>query len=299
MTPADALNLARPVQADVNFRRETLALPDGRETQVFRHVRPASAGWPVLYLHGIQSHPGWFVGSAQALARAGHEVFQPARRGSGLARADRGDCASVRQLIEDVAAGAQHVLGETKAEKLALVGVSWGGKLATAYALTAADPLGALVLVAPGIAARVDVPLRTKLAIAAARCCWAGRRFPIPLNDPELFTDNPPMQEYLRGDSHRLHRASARFLVASALLDRMLARAPAGSLKLPTTLILARRDRIIDNVATRSAVERLTAGRARVVEVDACHTIEFEPDVRGFYDLLCEAVAGGREQTVA
>lgn len=295
MNGPEALHFARPLAGDVPVRREAWALPGGGEALVLRHGPVGPAGVPVLYLHGIQSHPGWFVGSAQALARAGHEVFQLTRRGSGAARAGRGDAASKAQLLDDVARAGRTVIDETGAEAVALLGVSWGGKLAAAAALARDVPLATLTLVAPGIASRVGVSAWTKLAIAAARCWGGGRYFDIPLNEPELFTDNPPMQEYLRDDPHRLRRATARFLVASAMLDRALARAPAGALKVPTTLILARRDRIIDNAATREAVERLTGGRVAVAELDAAHTIEFEPDVSGFFDLLCRAVAGRRE----
>jgi alpha-beta hydrolase superfamily lysophospholipase len=136
----------------------------------------------------------------------------------------------------------------------------------------------------------VDVSPGAKLAIAAARLFCPGRHFEIPLNDPALFTDNPAMREYLRADPHRLHTATARFLVASAVLDRLIARAEGGALAMPTTLVLAKRDRIINTAATRAAVERLTAGAARIVELDAAHTLEFEPDPTAFHGLLCEAV---------
>ncbi|KPK86054.1 MAG: hypothetical protein AMJ81_02155 [Phycisphaerae bacterium SM23_33] len=273
-------------------RRETLRLPDGCETLLLRHVPPASAdrGLPVLYVHGIQSHPGWFMGSAQALARAGGEVFQVTRRGSGEAAVGRGDAASAGQLLDDLTAAVDHVTARTGAERLALVGVSWGGKLLVAWALEAPRPAASLTLVAPGIVPIVDLPLRTKLGIAAAGLCCPRSRFDIPLNDVSLFTDDSAMREYLRGDRHRLHRATARFLVASAMLDRRLARAPKAALRLPTTLLLARRDRIINNAATRDALERLTGGRVKVFELDAAHTIEFEPDPAAFHRLLCQAV---------
>jgi len=293
------LRPARPLAADVPCSRHMLKLPDGRETLVLRHAAaPAQpAGPAVLFLHGIQSHPGWFVGSAQALARAGCEVFQVTRRGSGEAAGGRGDARSARQLIEDVAAAADYVAARTGADRLAMVGVSWGGKLLTAFALRDAGRAGSLTLVAPGIAPRVGVSAAAKLAIAAAWACCPRRTFEIPLNDVALFTDNPEMRQYLRDDPHRLMRATARLLVASAVLDRRLARARPGALAVPTTLLLARRDRIIDNAATRAAVDRLTGGRAAVVEIDGAHTLEFEPDPTDFHAALCRAV--GAQKGVA
>ena len=295
MTRAEEMSLAGPLADDVRTRRGSLLLADGHAVAVLRHSPPEPATrTPVLYVHGIQSHPGWFVGSAQALARAGHEVFQVTRRGSGLTAARRGDAASARQLLDDVDAAVEHVRSETGSADVALLGVSWGGKLLTAYALQAAAPVTSLTLVAPGIAPRVDMPGTTKLAIAAARCLWPRKYFDIPLNDVSLFTDNPPMRDYLAADPLRLHRATARLLVASALLDRMIARAPS-ALELPVTLILARRDRIIDNAATAEVVRRLTGGRVNVVEIDAAHSIEFEPDPAAFHDVLRAAVKHSRE----
>ncbi len=295
MTEPPDVRYARPLEADAAVRRENLLLADGERTLLLRHSPPKPSAPPVLYVHGIQSHPGWFVGSAQALARAGHEVFQVTRRGSGPARDRRGDAASAGQLLDDVGSAVRYVLGQTGAEKVALLGVSWGGKLLAAYVVAHPAAVASLTLVAPGIAPRVDVSFPAKLAIAAARLFWPGKYFGIPLNEVEQFTDNPLMRQYLRDDPQRLLRATARFLVCSAMLDRALARAPAGSLACPTTLILARRDRIIDNAATRAEVERLTGGRARVFELDAPHTLEFEPHVEPFYELLARAVAGSRQ----
>lgn len=290
------LRLARPLGGDVPCRRQRLRLPDGVHTPLLRHVPPATTGLPVLYVHGIQSHPGWYTHSAQALARAGHEVFQVTRRGSGDSHLRRGDSASAAQLLDDVAAAVDYVLEQTAAEGLAMLGVSWGGKLLVAYLL--ARPAGrvrSLTLLAPGIVPRVDVPAPTKLAIAACRLLRPKKYFNIPLSDVVLFTDNPAMQAYLRGDPHRLGRATVRLLFASAVLDRQIARARQAALTTPTTLILARRDRIIDNQATAALLDRLTGGSAQVVEFDAAHTIEFEPDMGEFLQTLCRAVEAGTD----
>jgi alpha-beta hydrolase superfamily lysophospholipase len=286
----ERLSLARPLADDVLVRREWLVLPDGERSIVLCHGGAWAPHPPVLYLHGIQSHPGWFVRSAQALARAGHAVFQVTRRGSGLTTHRRGDARSWRQLLDDVASAEQFVLRHTGARTLALAGVSWGGKLALAYVLWRRSAASSLTLIAPGIVSQVRVSPATKVAIALAACLRPRRTFPIPLNDPALFTGAADMQEYLRNDPLRLHRATARLMLASAVLDRRCARAPAGALALPTTLILARDDRIIDNAATLAAVQRLAAGRAEVVELAGCHTLEFEPDPAPLHAVLCRAV---------
>jgi len=280
----------RPRDGGVELREEVLGLPDGYQTPVLHHVGAGGGGGPpVLYAHGIQSHPGWYVGSADALAAAGHDVFQVTRRGSGTNTAGRGDAPSAGRLLDDVEAALEWLCARTGADAAALLGVSWGGKLLTAFALDRPRRVASLTLVAPGLCQRVDVSAGTKLAIAASLLCCPRRRFDIPLSDVRLFTDRPDMQDYLRNDPHRLQRATARLMLASRRLDRRLTRAPDGSLRVPTTLILAERDRIIDSKATAALVRRLTAGRARVRTFDAEHSIEFVPDPAGFFAALVGA----------
>jgi alpha-beta hydrolase superfamily lysophospholipase len=275
-------------------RRIRLRLHDGYETPVYVYDAADPHGHPpVLYVHGIQSHPGWFSGSGAFLAAGGHGVFQVTRRGSGENERDRGHAGSAEQLLRDVDDACLAALSATGASRLHLLGVSWGGKLLAAYA-SADEPhphVASLVLVAPGIVPRVDVSTAAKLAIAAALLFSPRRQFDVPLSEVELFTDNEEMRRYLRTDGCRLQRATARFLYASRRLDRMLRRRKPGSLRVPTTLLLASRDRIIDSSATRRVVERLTAGRAVVQTFDAAHTLEFEPDPLPYYQALLEAVS--------
>ncbi len=271
---------------DVDLRQpadvEMLKL-DGGRTLLVHHKGDAGAPprgrEPVLVLHGIESHPLWFVGSCDYLARQGHEVYQLQRRGSGLrivhggAKADRGHADSPQQLLEDVHTAVEYVLRQTGAEKLYLLGISWGGKLAACYALdpARAQRLAGLVLVAPGIRPHVDLPWRQKLLVAVCAAVRPRHTFALPLEEPSLFTDNPAWQAYIRDDPYRLHRVTASFLLTSWLLDRRISAAARGSLKLPVKLILAGEDRIIDNIRTRRSLEKLAAGNLGVQELPGAH----------------------------
>jgi len=252
---------------------------------------PDPAAAPMVLLHGIQSHPGWFVGSACALARRGIRLYMPVRRGSGDNTAGRGDAACPRQLVDDVTTAIDWARCDGAAEKVHAVGISWGGKLLAAWALQDASQamLSGLTLVAPGICPRVDVGLPGKLAIAACLLLRSSRRFEIPLSDPALFTDDEQFQAYLRDDPCRLTHATARFLVASRLLDRRLAKAPEGSLP-ATDLLLSTADRIIDNERTLRSLQRLTGDRLTVTRIHAPHTMEFTQDPSSYYNALARAV---------
>jgi acylglycerol lipase len=271
--------------------REELTLDDGYRTGVFHHKPPAKSDLPpVLYLHGIQSHPGWFFASAGQLAASGHDVFQVTRRGSGANESRRGHAGSARELISDVQTAIRFVLQQTGAKSLALVGVSWGGKLAAAWAsLGDTRAIASITLIAPGILPRIDVSPITKLAIGLSLLVRPRAMFAIPLDAPELFTDNEPMQEFIRTDAMSLRCATARFMYASRCLDRMIARAPDGQLTVPVTLILSAEDRIIDSEATARLIMRLTGQRAEVVSLQGAHTLEFQEDPGEFHRALLTA----------
>ncbi len=246
--------------------------------------RPARA---VLYLHGIQSHGGWYAWSASVLADCGLAVVLPDRRGSGR-NARRGDVASCQHWLDDLDVLAAWIRQTLGAAALDVVGASWGGKLAVAWLLARRPAVARLLLVAPGIVPRIDVPTGRRLAIAACLLTGlTGRRFAIPLTEPALFTSNPAAQGRIRGDGLALHDATARMLYASWRLDRIIARAAGGGLDVPTTLVLAGRDAIIDNAATRRRLGQLAAGRLVVREfAGASHSLDFEADARAYEQFL-------------
>jgi len=244
--------------------------------------RPRAA---LVYLHGIQSHSGWYEGSSRRLAEAGVCVYQVERRGSGRDTAhERGHVDRAETWLEDVAAAAERARSETKVERVHLMGVSWGGKLALASSAHRPDLYRSLIMASPGIFPIVDVAAMTKVRVAM--CLAAGRplrRFPIPLSDPHLFTENPKRVRYIAEDPLSLREVTARFMYESRRLDRMARRA-ARTARSPVFLALAEADRITDNAATRALVETMPAARKQIVTyAGAHHTLEFEPDPEAYF----------------
>ncbi|MCE5326115.1 MAG: hypothetical protein LLG01_06835, partial [Planctomycetaceae bacterium] len=68
--------------------------------------------------------------------------------------------------------------------------------------------------------------------------------------------------------------------------------AATGAMTVPATLLLARRERVIDNEGTSQVVGRLTGGAAVTVEFNAAHVLEFEADPAPFHAALRRAVQG-------
>jgi alpha-beta hydrolase superfamily lysophospholipase len=276
-----------------------LAAGDGYRLAYRRYAPPAGAKprGLVVYLHGIQSHGGWYEASCRHLAAAGLAVYFADRRGSGLNAVGRGDAESWEQLAGDVTALEERAVADwwpaAGRLPLFLAAVSWGGKLAAALARMHADRYAGLVLLCPGICAKRGVSAWTKLQIAKAVLGGHGAQlFPLPLGDPGLFTATPQWLDYLQHDELSLREATARFLFASRRLDDFMATTPEW-IHVPTYLALAGHDDIIDNEKTRWWFQRVAAADKTVNEYSkAHHTLEFEPEPEPIFNDLASWILG-------
>jgi acylglycerol lipase len=279
----------RTPDAPPEFCRWTMS--DGCELRG-RLWRGPAARRSILYLHGIQSHGGWFEWSAARLAATGATVLLPDRRGSGLNSAARGDVPNWRRWLVDVDEHAAWLAAQTGRPRCDMVGVSWGGKLATAWALTRPAQIDRLLLIAPGLFPQVDVGWLNRARIGVALLAAPTRLLPIPLSDPALFTAGAAGQAFIAQDLLKLTHATARFFYQSTRLDALLVRAAARALAAPTTLVLADRERIVRNRPTRAWLERIVAQPPVIRTLAAAHTLEFEDAPAEFETLLAAWGAG-------
>lgn len=261
------------------YEEITIPLPDGYPAYARIWTPAGACRGGVLHLHGIQSHCGWYEGSARTLCEAGFAVLQPDRRGSGRNPASRGHAESPQQLIDDTLACLDWLGERCGRDRLHVVGISWGGKLAAALHVQQPDRTHSLVLVTPGLFPVIDVPASEKFRIGWAMVSHPDRRFDIPLNDPELFTADPKWIAFLREDPLQLHQASAAFFLASRRLDKLARRLPS-SPAVPLHVMLAGQERIVDNEATRRFVRDMAGWPQRMITLyDASrHTLEMGPD---------------------
>lgn len=231
----------------------------------------------LVYLHGIESHAGWFAAAAGLLQRQGYDVLCLDRRGSGINRENRGFesgyAESLDQLLEDVDLFVRSI--SHRYDHIVLTGLSWGGKLAVGYALTHPDQSPGIILITPGLRALVDVPLLTKVGVFAASVVRPKTRFATPI-EPEMFTTTPEYLRYIKEDPLRLREVTARFLMISRELEQYIDENIAGN-QLPIQLHLAGKDRIIDN---RGVLEVLQRGAQSQLDVvlypEQTHSIQFD-----------------------
>lgn len=277
----------------------TFRAADGRELAYLAyHPADAAADAPAfVYLHGIESHAGWFDAAARGFNARGFPVFCLDRRGSGINRENRG-CPSGHvergvDLLDDVHAAIRAIRGAHPARATHLIGLSWGGKYAMAYEARHPGSVDGLVLVTPGIKPKIDLPPWEKLAVAIEMLVAPDRRHHIPI-EPEMFTTTPRHLDFIRRDPLRLRSVSAAFLWQSRRLDRLLAR-PRRPPHPRTLVFLAGRDRIIDNHATRRFFGRQEDREVTIVEyADQTHSLQLDAAERMIDDVLAWMGAGNQ-----
>ena len=249
------------------------------------HEPAAPARGRVIFIHGIQSHGGWYRRSCAQIAAAGYEVYFLDRRGSGLNQEKRGDAPGFRRLLDDIAEFVRSLPNDGLPKVLGAI--SWGGKLGIALQYRHPGIVNGLALLCPGLFAKVRPSFVNRMRIGGSRVYWPTRQFAIPLNDPQLFTTAPKWRRYVAEEPLGLRTATARLLFASFGLDIYLRRAWK-LVTLPVLLLLAENDQIIDNATVRSYFEKLPSNDKQVIEyLSAQHTLEFEAEGHPFVgDLL-------------
>ncbi len=238
----------------------------------------------VVFLHGVTSHGGWYTRSCQHLACAGFEAHFLDRRGSGLNRQQPGDVDRWQTWLDDVAIYLARIRG---AQPVVLCGISWGGKLAAAVARRDPGLMRGLALLCPGLYSPYEPGLlKRSLLKVPPTDRMQQRRVRIPLRRPALFTDTPLWLDFVARDPLAIREITWRAARADRRLTRY-ARQAAPRLHMPLLVMLAGRDRIINNRRTAAYFRRCAAVQRTLIEYpNAAHTLEFEPDpVPYFQDL--------------
>ena len=152
-------------------RIEYVTAADGYRfaVRVWEAQRPVAR---MIWLHGIISHGGWYLGSCSHLARSGLEVHFLDRRGSGLNPAARGHADWHETWMTDVEGYLERVPPDLPT---ILMGISWGGKLAVAVARRNRRLIDGLGLLGPGLFAKKGPGPAGQFAVHLAATLGLGR----------------------------------------------------------------------------------------------------------------------------
>lgn len=240
-------------------RHESLQAGDGVPLALEVH---GDAGPVVLLLHGISSHAGWYRELAGEMAARGLVVGLADRRGSGRSGGPRGHAPSWRTLADDAAGLARALAHRQGVQRVHLVGISLGGVLALACALTRPELFGRLALLTPALASSLKVPLADRLRLFGRSLTRPRDLHDLPIT-PDMLTGCPRWQAALGRDPLRISKASARFLTSFLRMQRFVLRR-ATRLRHDVLALLAGADAIVDNDAVLCTLLRMRRARVRV-----------------------------------
>jgi acylglycerol lipase len=257
---------------------------DGRRLSVRKWDAIPTSRAQVVFLHGISSHGGWYMRSGAQLSKAGFDVHFLDRRGSGLNHDQPGDVDRWQTWVDDVAIYLKLMRGSLP---IVLCGISWGGKLAATMARRHPALIDGLAFICPGLYSHYDpgFAARALLSMPVPRRIEA-RRVRIPLRRPELFTTAPAWRDFIARDPITLRYVTWRFARESARLTQYAQRS-ATFIHVPTLMMLAGLDRIVNRRRTDAYYDRIPAARKMLIEYpNASHTLEFEADPQPYFDDL-------------
>ena len=226
----------------------------------------------VVTLHGILTHSGWFHEMADDLMARGIHTIGHDRRGSGLNDAMRGDAEGPDQLLDDL----RSLVAPHRARYQRILYIGWclGSCVALHEMLRNDDAGEGLILMSPDI---FECHLDEKVRATFADPKWDTRtmprlRPPIPV---EIYTKSHYLETFIKPDKLKLKEFTPRFLRASMRLKENL-ELQFARFKKPSMLLLAARDRIIDNAKTRALYEHIGSAKPEVVELDSDHGLMFD-----------------------
>ena len=242
-----------------------------------------STGAPcVIYLHGLESHMGWFFNLAEYLNSKGINVYAFDRRGSGLSKESCKDFCS-RYILSDLKTFLSLVKEEHPDSPIFLIGLCLGGKIAASFASSYPDLINGLILISPSFKSKLKFSVTDILSILFR----PNSLLKIPIED-EMFTSNEKYLKHIKKDELKLHYIPAHHLLEIVKMNGAIKNARR-NVRMPILVMLAGIDDVIDTGAVKRWYQDLPSPDKTIKVYEKFHHIlTFEEDA----DLVMEEIAG-------
>lgn len=206
----------------------------------------------VLVVHGLGEHGHRYDRFARRLNGWGFAVRSYDQYGHGDSGGVRGGLPQAARLIDDLGDIVESTRSRQPGVPLVLLGHSMGGLVAASAVLRGAVPVDALVLSSPALATRLNALQKMLMAV-------------VPRIAPNLAVGNGLDPSYLSHDAAvvaayradpRVHDRITGRLAAFIQEEGARVRAAAPHWALPTLLLYAGDDRLVDPAGSREFAER-------------------------------------------
>ena len=253
----------------IESRSTLLTAADGTSLHVTDFFPPQDASAHIVIMHGLGEHSGRYQHVAAFFCARGFAVRTYDHRGHGRSSGARGDVPNVHALLDDAAiVMADWMSGkDTPATAPYLLGHSMGGLFAARFAIANTMPLAGLILSSAALALPLNIAQKLLLNTLTTLA-------------PGLAVSNGLKQRYLSHDTAVVKAYQQDPLVhnkiTARLLNAMLAaitvtEREAAQLRLPTLLIFAGDDHLVDPRGSEAFFNHLNDGVGRRHRYDALY----------------------------
>jgi alpha-beta hydrolase superfamily lysophospholipase len=206
-------------------------------------------------LHGIGEHSGRYTYLADYMTRRGFGVWACDLRGHGKSAGKRGHINRFDDYLDEIGLLIQMAMNRNPAKKVFLLGHSLGGLIAPEYAVRNASQLTGLILSAPALRDKVEVP-PAKAFLAKILSTLAPTYSTTTGLNPNLLSRDPEVVRKYVEDPLVHAVATARFFTEFRRAQDETMRL-ADKITLPCLVLQAGVDGIVDASATSRFYERL------------------------------------------
>lgn len=242
----------------------------------------------VLVVHGLGEHAGRYDTLARALNDWGFAVRSYDQYGHGESDGARGALPHPGRLLADLADLVESARVRNPGLPLVLLGHSMGGLVAASFVARTLQAVDLLVLSSPALATRLT-PAQ-KLLMAVVPRIAPNLTIGNGLNPQYLSHDQRVVQAYL--NDPRVHDRVSGRLARFIEEEGALVRARAASWKVPTLLMFAGDDRMVDPAGSEAFAAAAPPGVVTARRFDGLyHEIFNEAEAQPVYDCLRQWLA--------
>ncbi len=241
-------------------RRHRIHAADGTALYVVDYLLAHSeARGGIVIMHGLGEHGGRYRHVARFFNDCGFSVRCYDHRGHGQSQGPRGDVPNGEPMLQD----AEIIIDDFAvllSEPPFLLGHSMGGLFAAHFALARATPLRGLILSSPALAVRLTGFQRQLLNVMYRFLPHIG--VPNGLS-PRFLSHDPAVAAAYKNDPLVHPKISAR-LLRSMLASIDYCQSHAANLALPTLMLVAGDDHLVDAAGSHRFFAQLPQGRAQL-----------------------------------
>lgn len=242
---------------------------------VYDAPSPVRARGTVLVVHGLGEHAGRYGHVAAALVQAGFAVRAYDQQGHGRSAGRRGTLHTPDGLLQDLGAVIDDTRRRTPDRPLVLLGHSMGGLVAARAVAQVLRPMDALVMSSPALGIHANPLQRLLLAV-------------LPRVLPHLTIGNGLDPQWVARDAAVVQAYRSDPLVHDRISPRLGAwiweQGPktleaAEAWPLPTLLLYAGTDRLVDPAASDAFARRAPGARVQAQRYEAMyHEVFNDPE---------------------